>query len=1163
MKKITLIILIILYAIIQGQTSPQTLQLPTIVPPSPTAQNFMRYGEIPVDYSTGVPKIQIPIYTVKGKNLELPIYVSYHASGIKVSDVSSEVGIGWVLNAGGIVSRTMLDVVDESGASNKTYSSANQFLNAVPNIIYGSVSNSCNCYPGSSSLEMYLDSKCNNEDLMSDRYFYTLPNGISGVFRYNYPQNNTLITLPYRPYKINKTIVTSASNGNFITEFRITDDKGILYVYQRFQDSSYGSSEWFLKEITSADGSEHITLNYIPQQSVSNGRPINTLYTPKEFMNGVNCNPAAAESFPSDQGGGTGGGTYSVVLSSIENDQDLITFTYSDREDFQYLKKISEIKIASKKDPATIKKKVTFNQSYFGTVGYGNSETMNKRLKLNSLNIYGENNPTPQTYTFTYEESVMLPPYLSRAVDFWGYYNGSSNGTAIPENMLPANYQGHGYGGNRQADNGSFSKACTLKEIKYPTGGKTKFDFERCNVGGLFNGPSSGGYIGGLRVSKITNYSKENEIANIKSYQYSDPQFNPIDSEFYSYNQNYIDYYEVPSPVPYQATNYCWVFYKRNIINSSPVVSHDLAPGLPLAYPNVKEYDGTLSDNAGYIEYHYSTPNLVSYPNPLRELHTFQEDRGNYEPKLISKITKSKNGTLVSEENNFYSDYFEQEFTTGINITRTLDYLPRFRNIDLPTYATTPYGQTAPYSTNDYIQALKAHDTKAYQKATLLDYSIKRTYDRLDTSKYVEERVDYQKYNQHNLMVKEMSTITSLGDSIKTNYKYPFDFGTQEPYQTMLSKNILTPIIEQTISNTTANKQIQKIHTDYKNWGSNIIEPEVVKVQTSIELPLEDRVRFLSYDQKGNVTSVKKESGSPISYLWGYNNTLPIAMVENCKLISEAGTESQNKTISNNLYIPMGNTVYELGTFTITEEKNYKVERTYQKTPEDKSVMYQIQFENINNNNNSVFFTDNTPSVGSTYTFTTQAQLLKPGTYKVKLINIGYNGYQGSMEHNFYFTIYNMANITKTVPFHTSFEEDTENVNMVQSKTGNKSHVGQYYVKLPSASLGYDKVIVSYWGKSSDTSPWEYVENIVNLTGQNYNIGQAYYYIDEVRVYPVDAMMTTYTYDPFYQQQTSIMKPNGQTEYYNYDAFGRLKEVYMIEGNVKKILKANDYHYKP
>jgi hypothetical protein len=98
--------------------------------------------------------------------------------------------------------------------------------------------------------------------------------------------------------------------------------------------------------------------------------------------------------------------------------------------------------------------------------------------------------------------------------------------------------------------------------------------------------------------------------------------------------------------------------------------------------------------------------------------------------------------------------------------------------------------------------------------------------------------------------------------------------------------------------------------------------------------------------------------------------------------------------------------------------------------------MYQILFENIDNSAGSVSFTDTTPAGGNSHTFITQAQLLKSGTYKVKLTNVGYNGYQGSIEHQFNFIIYNTVNIDKAIPFHTSFEEDVENVSMTKAKTG-------------------------------------------------------------------------------------------------------------------------------
>src|ERR1700744_1854718 len=109
---------------VKAQDLQTSLNLPNITPPAPTAQNFMRYGEIPVDYSTGVPSISVPIYTVKSRQLSLPISISYHASGIKVDDKSSVIGLGWVLNCGGLITETILDK-DGAGGSYKTSAALN------------------------------------------------------------------------------------------------------------------------------------------------------------------------------------------------------------------------------------------------------------------------------------------------------------------------------------------------------------------------------------------------------------------------------------------------------------------------------------------------------------------------------------------------------------------------------------------------------------------------------------------------------------------------------------------------------------------------------------------------------------------------------------------------------------------------------------------------------------------------------------------------------------------------------------------------------------------------------------------------------------------------------------------------------------------------------
>src|SRR6266705_4090222 len=59
---------------------------------APTAASLGKYADIPVSYHTGIPQINIPLYTVKAGPLSLPIGLSYHASGLKVLESASWVG---------------------------------------------------------------------------------------------------------------------------------------------------------------------------------------------------------------------------------------------------------------------------------------------------------------------------------------------------------------------------------------------------------------------------------------------------------------------------------------------------------------------------------------------------------------------------------------------------------------------------------------------------------------------------------------------------------------------------------------------------------------------------------------------------------------------------------------------------------------------------------------------------------------------------------------------------------------------------------------------------------------------------------------------------------------------------------------------------------------
>ena len=65
-----------------------------------------------VDLYTGKINLNIPIYTVPNGSNPLSIFLKYNTEGVKVEDISSEVGLGWSLIAGGFLTREIRGVPD-------------------------------------------------------------------------------------------------------------------------------------------------------------------------------------------------------------------------------------------------------------------------------------------------------------------------------------------------------------------------------------------------------------------------------------------------------------------------------------------------------------------------------------------------------------------------------------------------------------------------------------------------------------------------------------------------------------------------------------------------------------------------------------------------------------------------------------------------------------------------------------------------------------------------------------------------------------------------------------------------------------------------------------------------------------------------------------------
>lgn len=66
--------------------------------------------------------MDVPIYTLQGKELKVPIGLQYTSNGIKLDEIAGVAGLGWRLSAGGCITRTVMDMPDEFTSFSMTHS---------------------------------------------------------------------------------------------------------------------------------------------------------------------------------------------------------------------------------------------------------------------------------------------------------------------------------------------------------------------------------------------------------------------------------------------------------------------------------------------------------------------------------------------------------------------------------------------------------------------------------------------------------------------------------------------------------------------------------------------------------------------------------------------------------------------------------------------------------------------------------------------------------------------------------------------------------------------------------------------------------------------------------------------------------------------------------
>ncbi|WP_346983964.1 hypothetical protein [Chryseobacterium sp. POE27] len=501
MKKIT--IAIVLLASLnnlfgqgnQSQYDPGIKNVPT----SPEVALLGRFGDIPVGHYTGTAEVSVPLYTLKVDNIEIPLALSYHTSGIKVADEATWVGLGWNFMPEGTITQEIRGREDSvtGGDGFNTASGYSQFKSFFPTLYsenqtfrlqrgfsetndgYSLVGHDPSVPDDSNEIIIRLKEKKGQPDIFTYNFY-----GYSGKFFYN-PENNTEIVF----MESNDDVKFTRMSEGWLAK----NNKGDKFYFNAIEKSR-------------SNQTDYTDIGYtfkVTKIELVSGKVVNFTYQDESTYQEY---PTEVARFPNFTMSPSVNTSYNATINDkktligIETEDTRIVFNLNNRDDIKPysvsvpIKKLASIDIKSKYPDKKIKSFV-FNTDYFPTVSFSGAEEgyKNKRLKLNSIQEvnYNEQSTAVQNippYVFEYDTSHIMPSKMSSS-DFYGYHNGSNDGTLLPDLRffdyldtppyknynLNVNYP---YNGANRYTNQNYITTNILKKVTYPTAARTEFEYE-------------------------------------------------------------------------------------------------------------------------------------------------------------------------------------------------------------------------------------------------------------------------------------------------------------------------------------------------------------------------------------------------------------------------------------------------------------------------------------------------------------------------------------------------------------------------------------------------------------------------------------------------------------------------------------------------------------
>lgn len=931
---------------------------PEFIPPSPNSYSLGKYGDIPVNQYSGVPDITIPIWNIRENDLSVDISLSYHASGIKVDEISSWVGLGWSLNAGGVIVRKVRGRA-EYLHSNGTFSPQRVDIGFYNSTQY-------------TSRIQFIESNnlaaaaSNNLDTAPDEYFFNF-NGRSGKFHFDKDGNAFLYK--NEDFRI-QLIYTSLYNFNIL----VTTEDGTVYEFTDYERSffpdmgQYQTTSWYLTKIKSPSGAEIIIENQ-PTGNVNHDIRQSSDYLVELTVNPT-IYPAPAPI--------TGTTVSEIRVKKIITSTGWVEFKVGGISRLDY--KTSAFPLDSiivYNLDGSPRRKFKINTSYFeanNSNKYNGAnpslyQHLNYRLRLDSvLEFNGNNIEAKPPYKFIYmgdnnpvtNDIYTLPYRLSPKQDHWGYFNNSFN-----QHIFPGNSEGRGIScdlwyqvfaeysntivfniianGANRSPHAEASKAGMLKEVHYPTGGYSEFIFETNTFSG------SAGLGGGLRISRMKDYSATGVLAKDVEYNYD---FNWLLHDPRDFYYKYFSIQYMPNGTPYHSSDLLQFFglptnngvgikkfikistyplallgngghsgYGRVTVseagNGYTVSDFDNLSEFPDYYGLGEVYDQIdmfHMDNIFESQYITSmappiggsdyTLNTTVYDQPYPEMYDNSWKRG----VIKSRSVYTESGILVKKE------IFEYD-------RKLLAVIPGFRVVGWRAFQEFIFSRY--YIPHASIE-LKKHVQHVYNSTGNLSFDT--------TTEF---------FYDNPLHAQRSRTAVSKGDGSKevTHVLYPLDYISGTTFiDNMKTKNLAKYPIESVIYKElgTSRTFLSGTVNKYKTGGTGLVD-ETLQLEISGTVPLSsfkfsnrptdtippagagtvfspdsryiNKVKYNTYDLKGNPLQFTFTNGQPVTYLWSYYYQYPIAEVYNATTSQVAYTSFETGDKGNWSYsgVPISN----------------------------------------------------------------------------------------------------------------------------------------------------------------------------------------------------------------------------------------------------------------